>query len=78
LAEATPGAPWARLLEDAGDRRLGGRAALRLVDDEITRADRAWVTRHHPGPALLHRVDADTGLSPEDFRALSDWAATLD
>jgi len=48
------------------------------IDDEITRADRTWVGRHHPGPALLHRVDADTGLSSEDFAALSDWAATLD
>jgi hypothetical protein len=54
------------------------RAAVRLVDDEITRADRNWVARHHPGPALLHRVDADTSLDTEDFAALFAWAADLD
>src|SRR5438093_1941485 len=26
------------------------------VDDEITDTDRAWVSAHHPGHALLHRV----------------------
>ena len=43
----------------------------------ITRADRDWVARHHPAPALLRRVDATLGLEAEDFAALSDWAASL-
>ncbi len=47
------------------------------VDDEITRADRDWVARHHAGPALLHRVDAESGLGADDFASLSAWAAEL-
>ncbi|MEU2390598.1 HAD domain-containing protein [Streptomyces sp. NPDC007369] len=43
------------------------------VDDEITDADRAWVEAHHPGPALLHRVDARFGLTDADFAALDAW-----
>lgn len=27
-------------------------------DDEIAAADRAWVADHHPGRALLQRMDA--------------------
>ncbi|WP_433219812.1 hypothetical protein ACQP00_16255 [Dactylosporangium sp. CS-047395] len=45
------------------------------VDDELTAADRAWVARHHPAPALLHRVDGRAGLAPADFAAIRDWAA---
>ncbi|MEW2624249.1 HAD domain-containing protein [Streptomyces sp. NPDC048106] len=45
------------------------------VDDEITEADRAWTAVHHPGPALLHRVDHRYGLTEADFRILADWAA---
>jgi hypothetical protein len=33
------------------------------ADDEITSTDRAWVAMHHPGQALLHRVDP-TKASP--------------
>ncbi|MCZ0980573.1 hypothetical protein O1L60_20725 [Streptomyces diastatochromogenes] len=44
------------------------------VDDEIGAADRAWVAAHHPGPALLHRVDARRGLTAADFEALAAWA----
>ncbi|MFD4989965.1 hypothetical protein [Streptomyces sp. NPDC058374] len=53
-------------LDDAGDRlhrktrALAESAAGRpfaWVDDEISGLDRAWVARHHGGPALLHRVD---------------------
>ncbi|MFF0477272.1 hypothetical protein [Streptomyces sp. NPDC004284] len=44
------------------------------VDDEIGAADRAWVAAHHPGPALLHRVDAGTGLTAADFEVLAAWA----
>jgi hypothetical protein len=40
------------------------------VDDEITDADRQSVSEHHPGPALLRRVDAARGLTDQDFTAL--------
>lgn len=43
------------------------------VDDEITDADRAWVAEHHPGTALLHRVDPRTGLDPADYATLGAW-----
>ncbi|MFI5843762.1 HAD domain-containing protein [Catenuloplanes sp. NPDC051500] len=43
------------------------------VDDEITDADRAWVSTHHPGHALLHRVDPRLGLTDADYAALDDW-----
>jgi len=40
------------------------------VDDEITDTDRAWVSAHHRGEALLHRVDARQGLTDADYSAL--------
>ncbi|MER5227556.1 HAD domain-containing protein [Streptomyces flaveus] len=43
------------------------------VDDEITDLDRAWVSTHHPGQALLHRVDSTIGLVDTDFAVLDDW-----
>ncbi|MDV9172997.1 hypothetical protein R6V09_23140 [Streptomyces sp. W16] len=43
------------------------------VDDEITDLDHAWVSAHHRGPALLHRVDSMTGLTGADFAAVDDW-----
>ncbi|WP_431949758.1 HAD domain-containing protein [Nocardia lijiangensis] len=43
------------------------------VDDEITDSDRAWVSAHHRGQALLHRVDPRHGLTDEDFVALAEW-----
>ncbi|MDJ0383598.1 HAD domain-containing protein [Streptomyces sp. G-G2] len=43
------------------------------VDDEITPADRSWVSAHHPGRALLHRVDPTRGLTPADYAVLHDW-----
>ncbi|MFJ9347099.1 HAD domain-containing protein [Streptomyces sp. NPDC101237] len=46
------------------------------IDDEITEADRAWVATHHRGPALLHRVDHQFGLTPADLRAVKSWLAT--
>ncbi|MFI5980788.1 hypothetical protein ACIBEA_07945 [Streptomyces sp. NPDC051555] len=46
------------------------------VDDEITDTDRTWVSAHHPGPALLHRVDPRRGLTDADHAALTDWLAT--
>jgi hypothetical protein len=43
------------------------------VDDEVTDADRDWVAAHHPGRALLHRVDARLGLTEGDYAALAAW-----
>ncbi|WP_433544460.1 HAD domain-containing protein (plasmid) [Streptomyces sp. CA-294286] len=43
------------------------------VDDEITDADRDWVSIHHPAPALLHRVASSRGLTTEDFVVLGQW-----
>ncbi|MEU6511621.1 MULTISPECIES: HAD domain-containing protein [unclassified Streptomyces] len=57
-------------------RTLVDRAAGRpfaWVDDEVTDTDRAWVAVHHPGPALLHRVDPRLGLTDDDYAALDSW-----
>ncbi|MFF8563973.1 hypothetical protein ACF06N_03305 [Streptomyces albidoflavus] len=43
------------------------------VDDEITGLDQAWVARHHPGPALLHRLDPVAGLTAAGFAVLASW-----
>lgn len=43
------------------------------IDDEITDTDRAWVSAHHRGRALLHRVDARQGLTDADYAALGKW-----
>lgn len=53
-----------------------GRPFVRL-DDEITDADRRWVAAHHPGRALLHRVDPRSGLTDEDFTAVDGWLRAL-
>ncbi|GGU76647.1 hypothetical protein GCM10010211_48350 [Streptomyces albospinus] len=45
------------------------------VDDEIGPRDTAWIARHHTGAALPYRVDPATGLRPDDFAALREWAA---
>ncbi|MGP3974023.1 HAD domain-containing protein [Streptomyces sp. 8N114] len=47
--------------------------AFAWIDDELTGTDRAWVAAHHPGPALLHRVDPRHGLTDADFAALDTW-----
>ncbi|MFC5747485.1 hypothetical protein [Actinomadura rugatobispora] len=47
------------------------------VDDEITDIDRAWVTAHHAGSALLHRADPRQGLTGTDHAALHRWARTV-
>ncbi|MFB7955090.1 HAD domain-containing protein [Streptomyces sp. NPDC056045] len=57
-------------------RTLVDRAAGRpfaWVDDEITGTDRSWVAAHHPGRALLHRVDPRRGLADDDYAALDAW-----
>ncbi|MET9378175.1 HAD domain-containing protein [Streptomyces sp. NPDC002992] len=43
------------------------------VDDEVTDTDRSWVAAHHPGPALLHRVDPSVGLTDGDYATLDSW-----
>ncbi|HEX5993928.1 MAG TPA: HAD domain-containing protein [Jiangellales bacterium] len=43
------------------------------VDDEIADLDRAWVSTHHRGRALLHRVDSKIGLTGTDFAVLDNW-----
>jgi len=45
------------------------------VDDEITDADRAWVTENHSGHALLHRVEGHIGCTDSDFDAIQRWLA---
>lgn len=57
-------------------RWAGGRPFVWL-DDELTDGDRRWVGDHHPGPALLHRVDPFTGLTAADFDLVSDWLRRL-
>lgn len=57
-------------------RPLVDRAAGRpfvWIDDEIGAADRTWVAAHHPGPALLHRVDHRYGLTDADFDVVGEW-----
>ncbi|MFG2334273.1 HAD domain-containing protein [Streptomyces sp. NPDC048604] len=49
-----------------------GRAFV-WVDDEIAAADQDWVAAHHPGPALLHRVDPRRGLTEGDYVELDAW-----
>ncbi|MFG1650951.1 HAD domain-containing protein [Micromonospora sp. NPDC049275] len=43
------------------------------VDDEISHADQQWVSTHHHGPALLHRVDPHRGLTEQDLAAIESW-----
>ncbi|MFI1508855.1 HAD domain-containing protein [Streptomyces sp. NPDC020597] len=43
------------------------------VDDEVTDADRDWVSTRHPAPALLHCVESSRGLTDEDFAVLHQW-----
>lgn len=82
-----PVAIWPDLDDDPADglhwktRTLVDWAAGRpfvWVDDEVTDADRRWVSAHHPGPALLHRVDPRCGLLPADFAAISAWLSGPD
>lgn len=47
------------------------------IDDEITDADRHWVSAHHPGPALLLSVDASRGLTEQDLAVLGAWLQSL-
>ncbi|MEV5715576.1 hypothetical protein AB0L41_16890 [Amycolatopsis mediterranei] len=40
-------------------------------------ADRTWVASHHPGPALLHTVEASTGLTGQDLATIASWLHTV-
>lgn len=53
-------------------REAAGRPFV-WVDDEITGLDRAWVARHHPGRALLHRVEPEVGMTAGDFTVVQRW-----
>lgn len=68
-----PGPHWKtpRIVEHAAGRPFA------WVDDETTDADRTWVARQHPGPALVHTVAASTGLTGHDFETLVDWVASV-
>ncbi|MFC6566801.1 HAD domain-containing protein [Actinoplanes utahensis] len=57
-------------------RSAGGRPFVWL-DDEITGADRRWVDGHHPGRALLHRVDPFTGLTDADLTLVGHWLSQV-
>ncbi|MET9224372.1 HAD domain-containing protein [Lentzea sp. NPDC003310] len=79
------GLPDAPLVDETGvlhwkTRTLVETAAERpfaWVDDEITDLDRAWVADHHPGPALLLRVDSGTGCTDADLTTLEGWLRAL-
>jgi Swiss Army Knife RNA repair-like protein len=45
------------------------------LDDEITDADRRWVSAHHQGRALVQRVDPFVGLTDADFDQVRRWVA---
>lgn len=56
--------------------RAGGRPFV-WVDDEISQADRDWVTLDHRGPALLHRVESHLGLTEADLAVIERWLDDL-
>ncbi|OWA15120.1 hypothetical protein B9W61_35605 [Streptomyces sp. CS057] len=56
-----------------GTVRTGAGRPFVRVDDEITDIDRAWVAVHHPGPALLHRVDPRRGPADHDYTVVGAW-----
>ncbi|BBY64012.1 HAD domain-containing protein [Mycolicibacterium helvum] len=43
------------------------------LDDEISDIDRAWVSTHHEGVALLHCVDSRSGLTEADLTTVGEW-----
>ena len=47
------------------------------VDDEISRIDEQYVTDRHHAPAKLLKINPATGLTPEHFDELEDWAAQI-
>ncbi|MGW1534260.1 hypothetical protein [Streptomyces aureus] len=69
--ERPDGVHWKteRIVTHAGGRPFA------WVDDELSPADDAFVTTHHPAPALLHHVNPRLGLREPDFEALRTFAA---
>ena len=57
--------------------RLAAGRPFAWIDDELTDVDRAWVSKNHSGPTLLHRVDARCGLTANDFVAVEQWLGSL-
>jgi hypothetical protein len=47
------------------------------VDDEVTERDAEHVATHHPGTALLLRIDPRKRLRDRDFGQLERWANAL-
>lgn len=47
------------------------------IDDELTAIDRAWVRANYAGRALLHRVEALTGLHSDDLDFVETWLRGL-
>jgi hypothetical protein len=43
------------------------------ADDECTTADWDWISAHHAGRALVHRVGSLAGLTGRDFAVLGQW-----
>jgi len=47
------------------------------IDDEIGETDVAWVAERHSGHALLHRVNAQLGVTEADYAAVESWLRSL-
>ncbi|WP_255205392.1 hypothetical protein [Actinomadura sp. BRA 177] len=47
------------------------------LDDEIGHNDRAWVSAHHPGQALLHRINPQTGITQADYHTVEAWLQSI-
>lgn len=52
----------------------GGRP-FAFLDDDLGPADQGYVDAHHPGRALLRRVDPRHGLVDDDFAALAAFTS---
>ncbi|WP_228566104.1 hypothetical protein [Nocardia sp. SYP-A9097] len=47
------------------------------IDDELGDGDQDWISEHHRGRALLHRVHPRIGLRHSDFATFRQWLATV-
>lgn len=73
LQERPDGVHWKTgpLVDYAGGRPFA------WVDDEQRELDQTYLTAHHQAPGLLHHVNPRIGLRKDDFRALADFARSL-
>ncbi|MFP8886772.1 hypothetical protein [Streptomyces mangrovi] len=73
LQERPDGVHWKTgpLVDYAGGRPFA------WVDDEQSELDQTYVAARHQGPRLLHHVNPRIGLRENDFRALADYARSL-